>query len=58
MAKTAKTLVREMNRLKEKLATLRDQLRDIEAEAGELSDISADAVESLEYAIDRLSEQV
>jgi hypothetical protein len=58
MARTPKTLIRDMERLKMKLAKLRDDFRDIEAEASELSDISGDAVDSLEYAIDRLSEQV
>lgn len=58
MARTPKTLIRDMNKCKEKLAKLRDELRDIEAEACGLSSLSADAVESLEYAIDRISEQV
>lgn len=57
MARTPKTLIRDMDRMKEKLATLRDHLREIETEASEMADISDDAVESLSYAIERLSEQ-
>jgi sensor histidine kinase YesM len=52
------TLLRDLKRTMDKLAKLRDELRDIEAEASEMSDIAADAQESLEYAIERMSEQV
>jgi predicted nucleic acid-binding Zn-ribbon protein len=58
MARRPQTLIRDMNRVKEKLAQLRDQLREIQDEASELADLSADAVESLDYVVDRLSEQV
>lgn len=58
MARKPQTLIRDMKRAMEKLAKLRDDLRDIEAEASELCDIARDAHESLEYAIDRLSEQL
>jgi predicted nucleic acid-binding Zn-ribbon protein len=52
------TLLRDLKRTMDKLAKLRDELRDIEAEASEMGDIAADAQESLEYAVERMSEQV
>ena len=51
------TLLRDLKRTMDKLAKLRDELRDIEAEASEMGDLAADAQESLEYAIERMSEQ-
>lgn len=53
-----KQLIAALNRAKEKLAKTRDELRDIEEEAENLRMISDDAVESLEYTIQVLSEQV
>lgn len=53
-----KQLVRAMERAKIKLAKVRDEMREIVNEAESIEALSADAFESLEYAIERLSEQV
>lgn len=58
MARSSTQLIKAMAKAKEKLAKVRDELRDIEEEAETLVSVSSDAVESLEYAIDVLSQHV
>ncbi len=58
MMRTNKQLAKDLSRVKDKLAKLRDEMRDIEEECASLRMASEDAVESLEYAIEVISEQV
>jgi len=52
-----KKLVREMERTKIKLAYYRDRLRDIQEEAEAMIEPTDRGIESLQSAIDDLSEQ-
>lgn len=58
MARSTKQLVTALEREKARLAKVRDALRDIEEDAQTQREAVDDALESLTYAIDKLSEYV
>jgi hypothetical protein len=51
-------IVKQIERHKAGIAKHRDELREIMNQIDELESIAEDAVQSIEYAIDRLSEQL
>ena len=55
---TEKQIIKQLKLRQKELAKTRDGLRDLESEIGELRETADDALESLTYAIDRLSELV
>jgi len=56
--RTQKQLVAALKRESKRLAKVRDDLRKIESEAADLASNADGALESLSYAVDRLSDLV
>lgn len=53
-----KSLVAAIEREKKIIGEARDRLRDLIADASEVADTADDAFQSLEYAVDQLSQYV
>jgi hypothetical protein len=58
MARNTKQLIAALKRESKRLAKVRDELREIEERSAELAQSADDALDSLSYAVDRLSELV
>lgn len=55
---TTKQLLAGLKKHEAKLSKERDELRELETEIEEMREIADDVVESIRYAIERLSERV
>jgi predicted nuclease with TOPRIM domain len=55
---TEKQIIKSLKIRQKELAKTRDGLRELESEIGQLRETADDALDSLNYAIDRLSELV
>lgn len=53
---TKRKIIAELNKIQDRMAKERDNLRTLFSEIEDLTDISSDAIDNIEYAIDRLSE--